>query len=171
MNVPRTVRAHVIYIEDKNEIRKTLEDFPWYKVFRMSKFCVVAKEDESVLGACGIMGICNTIAVYVAQEHRNHGIGRFLAGNLISIAKKRNYGFILSIVGWKTNRNVPVRKIVRKLRFRKVIDVGNRTVILFPIKVTVSKLVFISVRALFSLIPKSFHMKLVRSASILTTSH
>jgi len=159
----------IIYVEDKNEIKRILEDFPWWEAFRKSKFCVVAEEDERVIGACSLAGVFNTFPLYVVEEYRGLGIGRLLVGNLIRIAKKKNYSFILSIVGWGTSPNIPVRKVVQKLHFRKVIDIGNRTIIFFPLKETISKLVFISARVFFSLIPPILHERLVEWASIFTT--
>jgi len=159
----------IICVEDKNKIKRILEDFPWWEDFRKSKFCVVAEEDEKVVGACGLIGLFNTFAVYVVEEYRGLGIGTLLVENLIRIAKKKNYGFILSIVGWERNSNVAIKKVVRKLRFREVVDVGNRTVILFPLKETASKLVFISTRVLFSLIPSMLHKRIIKSASLFTT--
>ena len=159
----------IIYVEDKNEINRILRDFPWREAFRKSKFCVVAEEDERVVGACSLVGLFNTFPLYVVEEYRRLGIGRLLVGNVIRIAKKKNYSFILSIVGWGASPNIPVRKVVQKLRFRKVIDIGNRTVILFPLKETISKLVFVSARVFFSLFPPILRGRLVDWASIFTT--
>lgn len=159
----------IIYVEDKNEIKRLLRDFPWWGVFRDSKFCVVAKEDERVVGASSLIGLFNTFAVYVLEEYRGLGIGRFLVGNLLVIAKKKNYSFILSRVGWQNSPNIPVRKIVQKLRFRKVIDIGNITIIFFPLKKTISRLVFISAYACMHLAPPILHRRLVLWASIFTT--
>ena len=163
----------IVCVEDKNEIKRILEDFPWWQDFRKSNFCVVAEEDERVVGACGLVGLFNTVALtiidYVVEEYRGLGIGRILMGNLVRIAKKKNYRFILTIVGWEKSPNVAIRKVMRKLRFRKVVDVGNRTIVLFPLKETSSKLVLISVRTLFSLIPPILHKRVLKSASFFTT--
>jgi len=57
-----------------------------------------------------------------------------LIGNTIIIAGKKNYSFLIGTVGWEKDPNIPMRKVVRKLRFRKVVDCGNETLIIWPFK-------------------------------------
>ena len=151
----------IVYTHNKKEIKRMLEDFPWWETFKKSKFCVVAEHKGRVVGACCVKAPLNIFPTYVLEEYRNLGIARTLIRNVMIIAKRKNYSFLLGTVGWESDPNIPIRKVVQKLGVRKVADMGNRTVIMWPIGTT-GNLAFASTYVLFALIPREFQKKVVK---------
>lgn len=154
-----------VYTKDKNEMKRMLENIYWSETFVKSKLCVIAEDKGRVIGASCLRGVLNIWATYVAKEYRNKGIGTALLGNVIIFAKRENYSFIMGEVGWDRYDNIAAKRLSQKLNARKVVDMGYKTVIMWPLKRTTGKLAFIGACLFFSLIPRTFRKKIVKSVA------
>ena len=144
------------------------EDFPWSTVFKISKLCVIAKDDGKFAGACGFRGMFNILSVYVAPEYRNRGMGTSLLTNLIISAKEENCRFITLAVGWGTRNNIPARNLFEQHGFRKVVDIERQTIMILPLGGIIGVLIYFSAHRSFSLIPTTLLKRIVASASKLS---
>jgi len=111
-----------------------------------------------VIGVSCVVGVFNVSGTYVADEYRNKGIGTALLRNAVSIAKRKNYAFLMLTLH---PNNLPAREIVKKCGgFRKVVDIGKGTIMMCPLKMTTGKFVLICTYVLLSLIPETFFEKI-----------
>lgn len=157
------VNSMNIYILDEDNVWRVPKDFKWVETLKMSKFCIIAEDKGKIIGFSGVKrGPLNISYTRVAEEYRNMGLGRFLLGNKIIVAKRKNYAFLTSIVGWDTVDNIPIRRITEKLGFRQVSNIGKRrTVIMVLTKAVTGNLAFAFARLLLTLFPKKLSMKAI----------
>ena len=163
-----TNNVRIVCAHNKSEIMRIRKDFRWSPRARAraparSKLFVIAEDTGRVIGVSCLIGVFNVPSVYVAEEYRNKGMGTALLRNAISIAKRKGYAFVMGSLPPEINHNIRAEKnwsLVKKCGFRKVVNIGKRTIIMCPLKMTTGKFALICTYVLLSLIPENFCEKI-----------
>jgi len=130
-------------------------DFPTPEEFASSRLLVVCtKNDDNIVGACGIRSLLNILVLYVKKDHRGRGVGTELLRKTIQEAEKRRLGFItLSL----SSNNIVAFRLYCRFGFKEVMFLRKSDLILMMLPLTsVGKLAYAFFHMVRFLLPNTF---------------
>jgi len=141
-------------LSDGKHLKEKVRSFPLAEELASSGLLVVgAKNDDTIVAACGIRSMLNILVLYVARGYRGHGVGAQVLRTTIHAAERRGLNFITLSV---SPDNVAALYLYSKSGFRQVVFLEKTRLMVMMLPLTfVGKLAHVFFR-LTSLLPNTF---------------